>query len=210
MSQQQKAEQLVSRLSPRLGADIHNEVRLAFGIAGTVRENVARIVADKRYSQDGHRDQIKQMLGKGPLAHLDQIRAKLQKPVEALQAERATFVIEANRTDTFAEMQRAEVRGWLRSLPDADRIRVALETKETMIREAVAMAPPQLSGLPQDIKQTVFDGLVTERYGEKLANNTRLLEAYQAAMIAVEEAGHDIRREANLSDRDFAEVRSAA
>jgi hypothetical protein len=42
MSQQHKAEQLVSRLSPRLGADIHNEVRLAFGIAGTVRENVAR------------------------------------------------------------------------------------------------------------------------------------------------------------------------
>ncbi len=210
MSNQHKADQLVSRLSPRLGAAVHDDVRLAFGIVGTVRENVARIVADKRYSQDGHRDQIKQMLGKGPLAHLDQIRAKLKKPIEALQAERASFVIEADRTDTFAEMQRQEVRNWLRSLPDADRIRLALETKETLIREAIAMVPPQLSGLPQDIKQSIFDGLMEERYGAQLANNSHLLEAYDAALIAVEEAGHDIRREANLSDRDFAEVRSAA
>ena len=210
MSNQHKADQLVARLSPRLGTDVHNEVKLAFGIAGTVRENVARIVADKRYSQDGHRDQIKQMLAKGPLSHLDQIRAKLKKPIEDLQAERTKFVIEADRTDTFAEMQRQEVRAFLRSLPDTDRIRLALETKETLIREAVALAPSQLSGLPQDIKQSVFDGLVTERFGVKMENNTHLLDAYEAALIAVEEAGHDIRREANLSDRDFAEVRSAA
>jgi hypothetical protein len=210
MSQQQKAEQLVSRLSPRLGANVHDEVRLAFGIASTVRESVARIVADKRYSQDGHRDQIKQMLGKGPLAHLDQIRTKMKKPIEALQAERAKFVIEADRTDTFAEMQRQEARAWLRSLPEVERVRAVMESKDAVIREAVALAPAQLSGINADIKQSVFDGLVTERYGEKLANNTHLLEAYEAALIAVEEAGHDIRREANLSDRDFAEVRPAA
>jgi hypothetical protein len=206
----QKAEQLVSRLSPRLGADIHNEVRLAFGIAGTVRENVARIIADKRYSPEGHKDQIKQMLGKGPLSHLDQIRTKLTKPMEALKAERATFVIEADRTDTFAEMQRQEARAWLRSLNDSERLRIALESKETVIREAIAMAPAALSGLPADIKQTVFDGLLTERYGVKLENNSHLLEAYEEALVAVEEAGHDIRREVGLSDRDMADLRAAA
>ena len=189
---------------------MHNEVRLAFGIANTVRENVARIVADKRFSAEGHKDQIKQMLGKGPLSHLDQIRTKLAKPMEALKAERATFVIEADRTDTFAEMQRQEARAWLRTLPDAERIRVALESKEAVIREAVAMAPAALSGLPANIKQTVFDGLLTERYGVKLENNTHLLEAYGDALIAVEEAGHDIRREVNLSERDFAALKAAA
>jgi hypothetical protein len=205
-----KADQLVSRLSPRLGADVHNEVRLAFGIAGTVRENVARIVADKRYSQDGHRDQVKQMLKSGPLAHHAQIMAKLKKPIEALQAERATFAIVADKGDSVAEMLRAECRALLRSMPEAERIRLALETKEPLIREAIAMAPPQLSGLPTDIKQSVFDGLLSERFGEKLENNSHLLEAYEEALIAVAEAGHDIRREANLSDRDFAEVRNAA
>lgn len=205
-----KADQLVSRLSARLGADVHADVKLAFGIADTVRDNVAKIIADKRYSADGHRDQIKQMLAKGPLAHLAQIQGKLKKPLETLQAERAKFVIEADRSDTFAEMQRQEVRSFLRSLPDNERIRLALESKDPVIREAVAMAPSQLSGLPQDIKQSVFDGLMEERYGVQLANNSHLLEAYQAALIAVEEAGHDIRREANLSDRDFSEIRSAA
>jgi predicted RNase H-like nuclease (RuvC/YqgF family) len=210
MSHPHKIEQFISRLSPRLGADVHNEVRAAFGISATVAEKAAAIRSDKRYSADGHHDQVKQMLKSGPLAHHAQIIAKLKKPIEALQAERSTFVIEANRTDPVAEMLRAECRALLRSLPDADRIRLALETKESLIREAIAMAPPQLSGLPADIAQSVFDGLLTERYGVKLENNTHLLEAYEEALIAVEEAGHDIRREANLSDRDFAEVRNAA
>jgi hypothetical protein len=205
-----KADQLISRLSPRLGADIHNEVRLAFGIVNTVRESVARIVADKRFSAEGHKDQIRQALAKGPLAHLDQIRSKIAGPIEALKAERAKFVIDPDRADTFAEMQRQEARAWLRQLPDGERLRVALESTETVIKEAIAMAPAQLSGLPADVKQTVFDGLLTERYGVKLENNTHLLEAYGEALIAVEEAGHDLRREVNLSPQDFAALRTAA
>jgi hypothetical protein len=205
-----KAETLIARLSPRLGAAVLDEVRTAFGISATVAEKAAAIRSDKRYSADGHAIAVKQMLGQGPLAHHAQIVAKLKKPIESLQAERSTFVIEADRTDSVAEMLRAECRALLRSMPEAERIRVALETTESLIREAVAMAPPQLSGLPADIKQSVFDGLLTERYGEKLANNAHLLEAYEAALIAVEEAGNDIRRSANLSERDFAEVRSAA
>ena len=92
-----KAQELISRLSPRLGADIRNEVGLALGIAGTVRENVAKITADKRYSPEGHRDQIKQMLGKGPFGHLDQIRSKLTKPLESCFKRTAKFTIKGGQ-----------------------------------------------------------------------------------------------------------------
>jgi hypothetical protein len=36
------------------------------------------------------------------------------------------------------------------------------------------MAPPQLIGLPADIKRNVFDSLLTERYGEKLTPSPSL------------------------------------
>jgi hypothetical protein len=204
-----KAQELLSRISPRLGADIRNEVSLALGIANTVRENVAKITADKRYSPEGNRDQIKQMLGKGPFGHLDQIRSKLTKPLESLQADRAKFTIKADRTDMFGEMQRQEARTWLRSLPDIERIRAVLESKDDVIREAVALAPSQLSGVNADIKQTVFDGLLAARFGDAIAKNAELIEGLEYAPTVVAEAGNDIRREAGLSDRDMAELRAA-
>jgi hypothetical protein len=205
-----KAETLVARLSPRLGADVHNEVRLALCISATVAEKAAAIRSDARLSPEGHREQIGAMLKKGPLAHLGQISSKFTKELDALKAERATFVIAIDPNNAVAEMQRQEARAHVRSLPEIERIRLATETRDPLLREAIATAPRELSGVPADIHTAVRDALLVERFGPKIANNAHLIEAHEEALTYIEEAGHDIRRASGLSDRDFAEVRSAA
>lgn len=210
MSHPHKIEQFISRLSPRLGAGVRDEVRLAFGISATVAERAAAIRSDKRLSPDGHREKITQMLAGGPLAHLGQISSKFTKELEALKAERDTFVIAIDPNNVVAEMQRQEARAYVRSLPEIERLRLAVETKDAVIREAIATGSRELSGVPADVHTVVRDELLVERFGPKISNNAHLIEAFSDALIAVEEAGHDIRREVNMSEQDFAAVRSAA
>ncbi|WP_294532597.1 hypothetical protein [uncultured Rhodoblastus sp.] len=204
-----KAQAIVARLSPRLPSDVLDDVRAAYGISETVRQKADDIRSNPRFSDEGKREQILAMLGRGPLAHHRQIADKIAARIAELEAERAKFIIAPDRTDLFGEMQRAEARAWLRTLPEIERIRVALESKEPTIRQAIAMAPAALSGVKDEIKTQVYDRLLAEKFGVKVENNAALIEGYSDVATAVAEAGNDIRRAAGISDRDFAALRAA-
>jgi hypothetical protein len=205
-----KAQTFLARLSPRLPSSVLDDLRAAFGIAETVRQKADDIRSDPRFSDQGKREQILAMLKRGPLAHHQQIADKIAARKAELEAERAGFVIAPDRTDLFAESQRSEARSWLLAMPEIQRRRVVAESKEPTIRHAVAMAPAQLSGVPDDVKAQIIDALLVEKFGSKVENNAALIEGYSDAAVAVQEAGNDIRRAAGITERDFADIGKGA
>lgn len=80
-------------------------------------------------------------------------------------------------------------RGWLRSLDENSRRRVALETKDPLLRDAVIHAPAKLSGLQPNIKQTVIENIVQDTSWSQLVALNSLgdgLENVQAAIAVAE------------------------
>ncbi len=126
------------------------------------------------------------------IAHLRQLHGDVSQRLKALEAERASFLPKADRSDLFGEMQRQEIRTWLRSLSDGERMRAAMS--DDIIREAVALAPAALSGLDAERHGHVVNALVEARHGERVAKIVYESEVLQTADVAIREAANDLHK----------------
>jgi hypothetical protein len=122
-----------------------------------------------------------------------------KKGLDGVQGERAALATRRpDKSDLFAEMQRQEVRTWLRSLPEGERMSVALSSKDPSVRDAILMAPAAMSGLQADVRDHVLTAVLEEAHGPRLRALDETQQAYELLDAAVKTAENFARADAGM------------
>lgn len=155
----------------------------AKGINARLRQDMAQIVTrDLR----AHREAVKERA-----ADLKARRAALTSP-------------KIDRTDLLAELQRQEVRSWLRSMaPEARHVALLGDTDGALV-EAVLSAPPALSGtdrLPDVVRRQIVDGYLQARHSETVEAMAHEEDALTVADAALRGALDVLQEAVGLSSR---------
>jgi hypothetical protein len=153
--------QFTGRLPPGSPARYRENIETVFKLAANFHAKVADVQANPALSDVGKSDAIKRLWAGDASAHFAQIKTGVLKESADIKQQRAALYPKApDRSDLFGEMQRAEVRTWLRGLDETTRRRVALETDGHVIKDAILFASAAVSGLTDEIKQLVLDAAV--------------------------------------------------
>lgn len=197
----------------RLPAEAKEEAALitaALAIPTNLKEKATEIRSNTRLSPVGQAEEIKKVAMGNPLAHLKQIKSR----VESMNADVANLKAgmkpkQPDSTDIRGELMRAELRAFVRALPQAEKLRTVLE--DEVITEAVLLGHPSLSGLSTKSEKgapSQFD-LVREKYldakfGPQLRGIEAREEVLETLTTAVDIATREFRRESGLSENEIA------
>jgi hypothetical protein len=194
-------EEFLRRLPPTATEEARL-IETAFGIPATFRQKAAEIRADAKLSEVGKTEQIKQAALGGFVEHLKQIRSRAAAMTADVNNLRSGIKPKApDHADVFGEMQRAEVRTWLRSLPPAERIRAALEDES--VAAAVLHVPPALSGLTSEVHERVVAAHVEKAFGSQLRGIQQREEVLEVVNSAIQVATTMFQREGGLTEKEI-------
>lgn len=192
-----KAQNFIGRLSPNADPQIREKIETAFRLVDRFGDKIVAVKSDRRYSVDGHAEAIKAALDGSFGDHMAQLRksaADKLADLEATIARMSSFSIDPE--NVVAEMQRAEVRGWLRGKPPAEVARIALETDETVIKSAVITVPAMLSGIPDQARDALIDREIRAVHGSRYEAVVAAKADWETAAAAISLADDDMRRAA--------------
>jgi hypothetical protein len=148
--------------------DWHNTAASTFSAAEAFRAKVDQIKSDKRYSAQGHLEQIRNAAKAGRLAYYKDLRAQVAKERESLAERREHFVLPVlDRDDVVGALNQQEIRRYLLSLPIGERIKEA--ASDPVIAAAAQGAPGALFGLDADAMARSKAFLVDHLFGAELA-----------------------------------------
>jgi hypothetical protein len=178
-------KQFINRIPAGSPPRYRENIETVFKLAENFRGKVAAIEADPSLTGVGKADAVKKLWVGAASQHFAQIKTGVAKELADIRQQRASLYPKApDRSDLFGELQRAEARAWLRGLDDGARHRVALETNDQTIRDAILFAAPELSGLTPEIKSHVVERVVEGQFGPQL----RELDAQEEAAANVDAA----------------------
>jgi hypothetical protein len=106
----ERVKTFTDRLGPGGSDELIRDIATAFGIPARARDKIAAIKRDNTLSAAGQKAKIVELLNNGPIAHLPQLRNGVTKRLEEIHAECESFMPKPDRSDIFAEMQRADQR----------------------------------------------------------------------------------------------------
>ncbi|WP_144259580.1 hypothetical protein [Methylocystis sp. ATCC 49242] len=198
-----KAEMFIGRLPAGHPVDLADLIPSAFGVVDGFREKARAIRADPTLSKIGADAAVEKALKSGPVAHLSQMKASVDKRLADAVKQRGVLRDRVLKAENFPEARKTEVRTWLRSLPEIERLKLVSSTNDPLISEAVLGAPHYLSGLPQDVWSRAADAAVEAAYSEPLAQIAMLERSYSEARAALQVAADDLRRESGFDTKDF-------
>jgi hypothetical protein len=197
-------DELLKRL-PASAAEERELITQAFGITGTVREKAAAIRADGRLSETGKADDTRALARGAPLAHLRQIKARAAAmAADVANARKAVQLPEPDRTDLSAEMRRAELRSFVRGLPQEEKLRFVLGNEAAAT--AVLDQLPAISGLNDDLFDRVKQERTERLFGSQLAEIEKREAAVEVISSAVEIASSQFRRESGLGEDEIGDA----
>jgi hypothetical protein len=172
-------------------------VELAGRAADGFRQKAADIRGDKRYSAEGHREQVKAAAEIGPVQFFSQIKKQAAGDRHALNSRKSEFELKPpNRADLVGAVERQEIRTFLRSLKPHEAMRLALE--DPSIAQAALHAPRQLSGLPEDIFDRIRDAELERQFGPELKILGQESEELDLLDAAISIAESRVRVEAEM------------
>jgi hypothetical protein len=189
------SEQLEARLPKSASDNSRHSLRSAFMIQEGYAKKAEAIKADGRLSPEGKAEQLSalktQTLNNG---HLVQIKDLAKKQLDGIKNERDRFKADVLKppVDALAEARHAELRTMLRSLPETERIKLAMENEA--VRDAVAVAPAVLSGIPAPVHAQLIDGLVETRFASRAKELAALQEEAETVSAAAQLATDLISR----------------
>ena len=182
----------------RLKADdkTHRDIiETASALTERFQARLGEIKADSRYTAEGRKSEARELLSGGIGEHLNQLKATVENEAGVLAAHRAQLVLPPiDKTDVLGEIQRAEVRTWLRSLPESERLTAALSTEDKSIRDAIINAPAPLSGLNADIYNKVKANAIEVLHGPKMAASDVAGETLSLVKAAIQVANNEMIR----------------
>ena len=171
-------KQFIDRLPPGSAPRYREHIETVFKLASNFHAKVADVQNNPALTPIGKADAVKKLWVGAASQHFAQIKAGVMKELADIRQQRAALTPKApDRSDLFGELQRAEVRTWLRGLDEATRRRTVLETDDQMIKDAVMFAPAAMSGLTDEVKSHILERLVEGKFGPQL----RELDAQEEA-----------------------------
>lgn len=174
--------------------NFRDDIEAAAGIAERFAARAATIKDDNRLTHEGRMEATREMWKKEFEGHFSQLQGSAKMARETIAAQRAACVPKSpDRADLFGEMQRAELRTMLRSLPP-DRRFAYMATKDAAIRDAIVLASPALSGFSPDQHAYLVKQSVESEHGAKIQGLDQIEEYVGNVNAAIQIAGMDINR----------------
>jgi hypothetical protein len=166
----------------------------AFGAVDGFRRKSADIRKNTKLSSEGHLAQIRAE-SEAPKAFIGDLRRQVEGERASLAKRKAHFALpQPKRDDVLGEMQRQEIRAWLRSIPNpGERIKHA--ASNPTIAEAAVMAPAELSGLVGDGIVRAQEFLLDHLHGPQLAKLRQEEDVIDNVSVALEVAEKQLLNE---------------
>jgi hypothetical protein len=135
-------------------------------------------------------------------------KAPVAKARKEIQQRRDALVIKpVDKTDVAGELQRAEIRAWIRSLDQGVRQSVVASATDKRVLEAALSAPPQLSGIVDPKAAAEIENRYIElTYPKELAELEALDSVVAEAEAAVGIAYNELRQVCDMHAHDFDEL----
>ena len=176
-----------------------------FGQVSKLEARKAELDADKTLSPEGRRIKLAEFVKTDLAKHLAWAAKPIRTTLAESQVKRDAFVIPTpDRTDPVAEMRRAEMRTYVRSLQPGERMSAVFDPA---MAEAVLDAPPALSGFKGD-NAAAFVGQITDYRREQLFGaKLKALDAadspYTEANNAVSIVHRELQQASGLHPAEF-------
>jgi hypothetical protein len=200
------------RLWEQVGSDNPTVQRLQaaylVGLAtmDAVEDRHAANKADRRYTPDGVRDDLKKFALSEAVPKLYRARAEIRRArAEADELRKKISLPAPNPADLAGAMRRIQIRTYLQSLTPEKRseyIDGLAEKMPTEIAMAIVELPAEFSGVAHSQYSLISDQLVESRCAEDLHTLRQIEQAIEAAESAVEGARLEVSAELGIFDQN--------
>lgn len=195
---------LISRIAPNAPRTdlLRGIVGNLFGLSQRLDAERSKLKADTGLSDVGRREKEAEF-ARGLVKNLIELTKPLRRGQAEAAAKRAAMQPKPiDRSDIVGELQRRELREFVRSLPLEKRVEAVFTLGDEHL-EAITSAPAILSGLPDDRYAKIVEIQREKQFGSQI----RALESDDEDLTAVGSAGQMVRRNlqvaSGLSDADF-------
>lgn len=164
----------------------------------------AEMRATGKFSEQGLRDEIRNAAMADTVPALKRASEAVERVRQDLAGQKARLAIPApDVTNAAQAIVRSEMRQWLRTLPQSQAVQMLLsDTVDDRMLQAAFEAPPIMSGLTDEMRDTVQKRVVERKFGPELARVGALEEAVDVAQSAVGVALYQLRQEAEFGASD--------
>lgn len=198
--------EIINGMLSRLPAESKTErdlVAAALQIPVNFKAKADVVLGDADLSPDGKTRRIQELAKGDALAHLRQLRAQAKAMAsETSNLRQAMQVKEPDRADLTAEMRRAELRTFIRGLPQGERLRFVVDNEAATI--AALDALPEMSGLNAEIFDRVKAAHVERLHGPQLAGLAAREEVVAVVNSAVAIATREFLQVSGLTEGEIA------
>jgi hypothetical protein len=171
---------------------------------GFVGHRIA-LASDRRMTELGQRQALRDALTGNHGKAWARAKASVVKARKEIKSRRDALVIKAvDKADIAGELQRAEIRTWIRSLDQGVRQSVVASSSDRRILEAALSAPPQLSGIVDPKAAAEIENRYIEIvYPSELASIEAADSVVSEAEAAVGIAYNELRQTVDMNPHDF-------
>jgi hypothetical protein len=174
----------------------------AFAIVDNFKAKAAEVMGDQDLSAVGKAAKIKAMASGSPLAHFKQIKAEAAKAATDISNLRQSVELKPPAdTSPTAEMRRAELRAYVRSLPMNERLRFVQDNEDVAV--AALDSLPALSGLSGEQFEVVKQSRVERLHGARIAGIESRAEIVDAVNAAVQIASRQFAEATGLTEAEI-------
>jgi len=145
-------------------SDLRTIVATMGSTVARFKQEAASIKADRRYSAQGHAEQIKAAAEKGPLAFFKEMRKQQAQERASLERRKGAIQLKpVDQKDLWAELRARELRDFMRTIPLPDRMRLAIADPE--FARAIIHAPEPLTGIEGDFRDRIIQAELEREHG---------------------------------------------
>lgn len=174
----------------------------ALGFVGVATAKKAELARPGTLSSKGLKRVLRsQLAATGLLAELREHRAAVDAEAAAIKADRESLNRPAiDRADLLAELQRQEMRSWLRQMAPGERYSILMTGDSRDVMEAALTAAPGLSGITADQRDNLARIYVERVHPEKLQELEARTEVNVLAGAACRAAVMDLEEGADFKN----------
>ena len=174
-----------------------------------LRDKRAAVEGTQRYTAFGVSEQVGEHALTDSLPKLRRARAAVEK-VKREMAERAAKLT-LPKPDPAHELQRAEMRALLRSLPAEERQKYVLaNSSDPLVRDAIVHAAPILSGVGNVTHERLSHAVLVETHGDALGELADIEECLKTAERVVTLGRNELRETIGVDQEIFDWIAKAA
>jgi hypothetical protein len=165
--------------------------------------------ASGRFTPDGVLQATRQDVLNGAVPALHRARRDIKLAKAERDALRSKITLpKADKGDLVSAMQRAEMREWFRSKPQAERDALTRnpDKLDPQLSQALIEMPIEMTGIAATHRDLLIERTLEAQHSETIAEIKELDRAIERAENAVEASRDEVRKEAGIDQKTFDEL----